>query len=418
MSGFNSERRVVVTGLGLVSPVGLDVASGWESILAGRSGIQPITHFDVEPFSVHFGGPIYGFEVEKYISKKEARKMHPFIHYGIGAGVQAIEDAGLEVTDENRRRIGVSIGSGIGGIGGIEQAYEAYLKGGPRKISPFFVPANIINMVSGNLSIMYGLKGPNLSLVSACATGTHAIGDAMRMIQYGTVDVMVAGGAEMATSPTGLGGFAAARALSTRNDDPQAASRPWDRDRDGFVLSDGAGVVVLEELEHARARGARIYAELIGSGMNSDAYHMTSPSPGGEGAAECMQLALEDAGIDPEQVDYINAHGTSTPAGDVAETKAVKRAFGDHAYKLAVSSTKSMTGHMLGAAGGAEAVFTILAIRDQVMPPTINLDNPDEECDLDYVPHTAREAKIEVALSNSFGFGGTNGTLVFRRFDG
>ena len=418
MSGFNSERRVVVTGLGLVSPVGQDVASGWESILAGRSGIQPITHFDVEPFSVHFGGPIYGFDVEKYISKKEARKMHPFIHYGIGAGVQAIEDAGLEVTDENRRRIGVSIGSGIGGIGGIEQAYEAYLKGGPRKISPFFVPANIINMVSGNLSIMYGLKGPNLSLVSACATGTHAIGDAMRMIQYGTVDVMVAGGAEMATSPTGLGGFAAARALSTRNDDPQAASRPWDRDRDGFVLSDGAGVVVLEELEHARARGARIYAELIGSGMNSDAYHMTSPSPGGEGAAECMQLALEDAGIDPEQVDYINAHGTSTPAGDVAETKAVKRAFGDHAYKLAVSSTKSMTGHMLGAAGGAEAVFTILAIRDQVMPPTINLDNPDEECDLDYVPHTAREAKIEVALSNSFGFGGTNGTLVFRRFDG
>ena len=418
MSGFNSERRVVVTGLGLVSPVGQDVASGWESILAGRSGIQPITHFDVKPFSVHFGGPIYGFDVEKYISKKEARKMHPFIHYGIGAGVQAIEDAGLEVTDENRRRIGVSIGSGIGGIGGIEQAYEAYLKGGPRKISPFFVPANIINMVSGNLSIMYGLKGPNLSLVSACATGTHAIGDAMRMIQYGTVDVMVAGGAEMATSPTGLGGFAAARALSTRNDDPQAASRPWDRDRDGFVLSDGAGVVVLEELEHARARGARIYAELIGSGMNSDAYHMTSPSPGGEGAAECMQLALEDAGIDPEQVDYINAHGTSTPAGDVAETKAVKRAFGDHAYKLAVSSTKSMTGHMLGAAGGAEAVFTILAIRDQVMPPTINLDNPDEECDLDYVPHTAREAKIEVALSNSFGFGGTNGTLVFRRFDG
>ncbi len=418
MSGYKSERRVVITGLGLISPVGQDVATGWENILAGKSGIQPITHFDIEPFSVHFGGPIYGFDVEKYISKKEARKMDAFIHYGIAAGVQAIQDSGIEITDENRRRIGVSIGSGIGGITGIENAYGAYLKGGPRKISPFFVPANIINMVSGNLSIMYGLKGPNVSLVSACATGTHSIGDAMRMIQYGTVDVMVAGGAEMATSPVGLGGFAAARALSTRNDDPQAASRPWDRDRDGFVLSDGAGVVVIEELEHAKARGANIYCEVVGTAMNADAYHMTSPSPGGEGAAECMRMALEDAGINPEEVDYINAHGTSTPAGDVAETKAVKRAFGDHAYKLAVSSTKSMTGHMLGAAGGAEAVFTALAIRDQVMPPTINLDNPDEECDLDYVPHTAREAKIEVAISNSFGFGGTNGTLVLRRFNG
>ena len=418
MSGYKSERRVVITGLGLISPVGQDVATGWENILAGKSGIQPITHFDIEPFSVHFGGPIYGFDVEKYISKKEARKMDAFIHYGIAAGVQAIQDSGIEITDENRRRIGVSIGSGIGGITGIENAYGAYLKGGPRKISPFFVPANIINMVSGSLSIMFGLKGPNVSLVSACATGTHSIGDAMRMIQYGTVDVMVAGGAEMATSPVGLGGFAAARALSTRNDDPQAASRPWDRDRDGFVLSDGAGVVVIEELEHAKARGATIYCEVVGTAMNADAYHMTSPSPGGEGAAECMRMALEDAGINPEEVDYINAHGTSTPAGDVAETKAVKRAFGDHAYKLAVSSTKSMTGHMLGAAGGAEAVFTALAIRDQVMPPTINLDNPDEECDLDYVPHTAREAKIEVAISNSFGFGGTNGTLVLRRFDG
>ncbi|BAN69105.1 beta-ketoacyl-ACP synthase II [endosymbiont of unidentified scaly snail isolate Monju] len=418
MSGYKSERRVVITGLGLISPVGQDVATGWENILAGKSGIQPITHFDIEPFSVHFGGPIYGFDVEKYISKKEARKMDAFIHYGIAAGVQAIQDSGIEITDENRRRIGVSIGSGIGGITGIENAYGAYLKGGPRKISPFFVPANIINMVSGNLSIMFGLKGANVSLVSACATGTHSIGDAMRMIQYGTVDVMVAGGAEMATSPVGLGGFAAARALSTRNDDPQAASRPWDRDRDGFVLSDGAGVVVIEELEHAKARGATIYCEVVGTAMNADAYHMTSPSPGGEGAAECMRMALEDAAINPEEVDYINAHGTSTPAGDVAETKAVKRAFGDHAYKLAVSSTKSMTGHMLGAAGGAEAVFTALAIRDQVMPPTINLDNPDEECDLDYVPHTAREAKIEVAISNSFGFGGTNGTLVLRRFDG
>ncbi|WP_078119642.1 beta-ketoacyl-ACP synthase II [Thiosocius teredinicola] len=411
-----SDRRVVVTGLGLVAPVGLDVASGWESVLAGKSGIQPITHFDIEPFSVRFGGPIYGFDVEQYIPKKEAKKMDAFIHYGIAAGVQAIKDSGIEISDDNAKRIGVAIGSGIGGVTGIETGYGAYLKGGPRKISPFFVPSNIINMVAGNLSIMYGLKGPNYSIVSACSTGAHNIGDAMRMIQYGTVDMMVAGGAEMATSPTGLGGFAAARALSTRNDDPQAASRPWDKDRDGFVLSDGAGVLMLEELEHAKARGARIYAELAGSAMNSDAFHMTSPSPGGEGAADCMRLALEDAGLNMDQVDYINAHGTSTPAGDVAETMAVKLAFGDHAKTLAVSSTKSMTGHMLGAAGGAEALFTVLALRDQVMPPTINLDNPDEQCDLDYVPHTAREAKIDVAISNSFGFGGTNGTLVFRKF--
>ena len=413
-----SERRIVVTGLGLVSPVGLDVASGWENILAGKSGIQPITHFDIAPFSVRFGGPIYGFDVEQYIPKKEARKMDAFIHYGIAAGTQAIKDSGIEITEANAKRIGVAIGSGIGGVTGIENGYGAYLSGGPRKISPFFVPANIINMVAGNLSIMYGLKGPNISIVSACSTGAHNIGDAMRMIQYGTVDMMVAGGAEMATSPTGLGGFAAARALSTRNDDPQGASRPWDRDRDGFVLSDGAGVLFLEELEHAKARGARIYAELVGSAMNSDAYHMTSPPPNGEGAADCMRLALADAGLAMDRVDYINAHGTSTPAGDVAETMAVKAAFGDHAYKLAVSSTKSMTGHMLGAAGGAEALFTVLAIRDQVMPPTINLDNPDEQCDLDYVPNTAREAKIDVAISNSFGFGGTNGTLVFRRFTG
>ncbi|HPE81190.1 MAG: beta-ketoacyl-ACP synthase II [Gammaproteobacteria bacterium] len=413
-----SERRVVVTGLGLIAPVGLDVASGWENIVAGKSGIQPITHFEIAPFSVRFGGPIYGFDVEQYIPKKEARKMDAFIHYGIAAGAQALKDSGIEITDQNSKRIGVAIGSGIGGVTGIENGYGAYLSGGPRKISPFFVPANIINMVAGNLSIMYGLKGPNISIVSACSTGAHNIGDAMRMIQYGTVDMMIAGGAEMATSPTGLGGFAAARALSTRNDDPQAASRPWDRDRDGFVLSDGAGVLMLEELEHAKARGARIYAELAGSAMNSDAYHMTSPSPNGEGAADCMRLAMADAGLNMDQVDYINAHGTSTPAGDVAETMAVKAAFGDHAYKLAVSSTKSMTGHMLGAAGGAEALFTVLAIRDQVMPPTINLDNPDEQCDLDYVPHTAREAKIDIAISNSFGFGGTNGTLVFRRFTG
>ena len=411
-------RRVVVTGVGIVAPVGLDIASAWENILAGRSGIQPITHFDVGPFSTRFGGPIYGFDPTRYVSKKEARKMDAFIHYGMAAGTQALEASGLPITEESCRRIGVAVGSGIGGITGIENNYAAYVEGGPRKISPFFVPANIINMVAGNLSIMYGLKGPNISIVSACSTGAHNIGDAMRMIQYGTVDMMVAGGAEMATSPTGLGGFAAARALSTRNDDPQAASRPWDRDRDGFVLSDGAGVLMLEELEHAKARGAKIYVELVGSAMNSDAYHMTSPSPNGEGAADCMRLALADAGLNMDQVAYINAHGTSTPAGDVAETMAVKAAFGEHARKLAVSSTKSMTGHMLGAAGGAEALFTVLAIRDQVMPPTINLDNPDEQCDLDYVPHTAREAKIDVAISNSFGFGGTNGTLVFRRFTG
>ncbi len=413
-----SKRRVVVTGLGLVSPVGLDVPSAWENILAGKSGIRPITHMDIEPFSVRFGGPIYDFDITEYIPKKDARKMNPFIHYGIAAAHQAIADAGLEVTEENAHRIGVVVGSGIGGIGGIEDNYAAYLKGGPRKISPFFVPANIINMVAGQISIINGFKGPNYSIVSACSSGAHCIADGMRLIQAGTSDVVVAGGAEMATTPTGLGGFAAARALSTRNDEPQKASRPWDRDRDGFVLSDGAGVVVLEELEHARARGAEIYCELVGAGMNSDAYHMTSPSPNGEGAAECMRLAMQDAGIDASEIHYINAHGTSTPAGDIAETKAVKRALGEHAYKVPVSSTKSMTGHMLGAAGGAEAVFTVLALRDQVAPPTINLDHPDPECDLDYVPHTAREMKMEVALSNSFGFGGTNGTLVFRLFKG
>ncbi len=410
-------RRVVVTGLGMVAPVGLDVPSAWKNILAGRSGIQPITHFDVEPFSTQFGGPIYGFEITDYIPKKDAKKMDKFIHYGVAAGCQAIEDSGLEVTEENAERIGVLIGSGIGGITGIENSYQAYLDGGPRKISPFFVPANIINMVSGNLSIKYGLKGPNYSIVSACSSGAHSIGEAAMMIRHGRTDVMVAGGAEMATSPVGLGGFAAARALSRRNDDPQAASRPWDRDRDGFVLSDGAGVVVLEEYEFAKARGANIYAELVGVGMNSDAYHMTAPSKDGSGAAKCMLMALQDAGLNIEQVDYINAHGTSTPAGDVAETLAVKRAFGDHAHKLCVSSTKSMTGHMLGAAGGAEAVFTILALRDQVAPPTINLDNQDPECDLDYVPNTAREMKLDVVISNSFGFGGTNGTLAFRRLD-
>ncbi|MEJ1296060.1 MAG: beta-ketoacyl-ACP synthase II [Candidatus Sedimenticola sp. (ex Thyasira tokunagai)] len=410
-----SVRRVVVTGLGMVAPVGHTVKESWDNVLAGKSGIRPITHFEIEPFSVHFGGPIYDFDITQYVSKKDARKMDKFIHYGVAAGCQAIEDSGLEVTEENCRRIGVAIGAGIGGITGIENSYHAYLDGGPRKISPFFVPANIVNMVAGNLSIKYGLKGPNYSIVSACSTGTHNIGEAARMIRHGYIDAMLAGGAEMATSPVGLGGFAAARALSTRNDDPQGASRPWDRDRDGFVLSDGAGVVMLEEYESAKARGAKIYAELVGVGMNSDAYHMTSPSKNGEGARDCMLLALQDGGINIEEVDYINAHGTSTPAGDVAETMGIKGAFGDHAHKLCVSSTKSMTGHMLGAAGGAEAVFTALAVSDQVAPPTINLENQDPACDLDYVPNTAREMKIDVAISNSFGFGGTNGTVVMRR---
>jgi len=410
-----ASRRVVVTGLGLVAPVGVNVPSAWESILAGRSGIQPITHFDIAAFSTRFGGPIYGFDPLAYIAKKDLRKMDKFIHYGIAAGTQAIEDAGLEITEANAKRIGVAVGSGIGGISGIENNYEAYRTGGPRKISPFFVPANIVNMVAGDLSIKYGLKGPNYSIVSACSTGSHNIGEAALMIRHGVVDAMIAGGAEMATTPVGLGGFAAARALSTRNDDPAAASRPFDKDRDGFVLSDGAGIVVLEEYEQAKARGARIYAELAGIGMNSDAYHMTAPAEDGAGACDCMRLALDDAGVDGTEIDYINAHGTSTPAGDIAETRAIKAAFGDHAYKLAVSSTKSMTGHMLGAAGSAEAIFCLLAMRDQVVPPTINYTTPDPDCDLDYVPNNAREMKLDVTLSNSFGFGGTNGTLVFRR---
>ncbi len=410
-----SKRRVVVTGLGMVSPVGLDVATSWKNILAGNSGIETITHFDTSVFSTRFGGSVKDFDVTRYMSAKEARKMDTFIHYGVAAADEAIKDAGLEVTEENAERIGVAIGSGIGGLPGIEKGHAAYMKGGPRKISPFFVPANIINMISGHVSINYGLKGPNIALVTACATGTHSVGDAARIIEYGDADVMLAGGAEMATSPCGLGGFGAARALSTRNEDPAAASRPWDRDRDGFVLSDGAGVVVLEEYEYARKRGARIYAEVVGYGMSGDAYHMTAPSEGGEGAKRCMQSAMRNAGINPEQVDYINAHGTSTPAGDIAETMAAKSAFGEHAYRLAMSSTKSMTGHLLGAAGGIEAIFSILSIRDQVAPPTINLDNPDLQCDLNYVPHTAQEMKIDVAVSNSFGFGGTNGTLVFSR---
>ena len=413
---MSERRRVVVTGLGMVAPVGHTVKEAWDNILAGKSGIRPITHFDVEPFSVRFGGPIYDFDITQYISNKDARKMDKFIHYGLAAGCQTIEDSGLQVTDENATRIGVAIGAGIGGITGIENNYHVYLDKGPRKISPFFVPANIINMVAGNLSIKYGLKGLNYSIVSACSTGTHNIGEAARLIRHGYVDAMIAGGSEMATSPVGLGGFAAARALSTRNDDPQAASRPWDKDRDGFVLSDGAGVMMLEEYEQAKARGAQIYAEVVGIGMNSDAYHMTAPSENGEGAKACMLMALNDAGLNIEQVDYVNAHGTSTPAGDLAETLAIKGAFGAHAFKLAVSSTKSMTGHMLGAAGGAEAVFTALAIRDQVAPPTINMENQDPACDLDFVPNTARDMRIDIAISNSFGFGGTNGTLALRRF--
>jgi 3-oxoacyl-[acyl-carrier-protein] synthase II len=410
-----ARKRVVITGLGIISPVGLSVRESWDNILGGRSGIGPITHFDVSAFPVRFGGAIRDFDVTQYISPKESKKMDPFIHYGIAAACQAIADAGLEVTEQNAERIGVAIGSGIGGILGIEKGHKSFLDGGPRKVSPFFVPSSIINMISGNLSIMYGIKGPNIAIVTACATGTHNIGEAARVIAYGDADVMIAGGAEMATTPTGLGGFAAARALSTRNEDPQRASRPWDRERDGFVLSDGAGVVVLEEYEHARARGANIYAEVAGFGMSGDAFHMTQPPEGGEGAKRCMLNALRDARVEGAAVDYINAHGTSTPAGDKAETEAAKAAFGERAYRIPMSSTKSMTGHLLGAAGGVEAIFSVLAIRDQVAPPTINLDNPDAECDLDYVANTAREMKIEVALSNSFGFGGTNATLVFRK---
>ncbi|MDA0823769.1 MAG: beta-ketoacyl-ACP synthase II [Proteobacteria bacterium] len=408
-------RRIAVTGLGLVCPVGNTTEQAWRNIVEGVSGIGPITSIDVSDFSAKIGGGIKDFDVEIYVPKKDARRMDPFIHYGMAASIQAIEDSGLEITEANARRVGACIGSGIGGLPGIEKAYQSYLDGGARKVSPFFVPGNIINMVAGNLSIRYGMKGPNYAMVTACSTGAHCISNAARMIERGDVDAMIAGGSEYATSYTGLGGFASAKALSTRNDDPERASRPWDLERDGFVLSDGAGIVVLEEMEIAKKRGAKIYAELSGAGMSSDAYHMTAPAPDGEGAAYCMELALLDAGLNREDVQYINAHGTSTPAGDKAETDAVKRYFGDYAYKLAMSSTKSMVGHMLGAAGGAEAVFTVLSIRDQVAPPTINLTNPDPQCDLDYVPLVARKMKIDVAISNSFGFGGTNGTLVFSR---
>ncbi|MDY0136070.1 MAG: beta-ketoacyl-ACP synthase II [Thiomicrospira sp.] len=410
-----TKRRVVITGLGLLSPLGLSVEQTWQGIKAGKSGIRPITKFDTAGFSVKFAGTLPDFDPTVYVAPKDVKKMDPFIHYGIAAGVQAFDDAGLQVTEQNATRIGVSMGSGIGGIGMIEAQHSVYQQGGARKVSPFFVPSAIINMISGHLSIKYGLKGPNLALVTACATGTHSIGDAARLIEYGDADVMIAGGAEYATTELGLAGFAAARALSTRNDDPQAASRPWDKDRDGFVLADGAGAVVLEEYEHAKARGAKIYAEVLGFGLSGDAYHMTLPAQGGEGAARCMTLALRNARLDKEKIGYINAHGTSTPAGDVCENAAVKLVFGAHAYQLAMSSTKSMIGHALGAAGAIEAILTALALHEQVLPPTINLQNPDEGCDLDYVAHTARDAKIDYALSNSFGFGGTNATIVLGR---
>lgn len=410
-----SRRRVVVTGMGLLTPVGNTVKETWENIVKGNSGIGPIEHFDVSAYTTTFGGSIKAFDAADYMDPKDARKMDFFIQYGMAAGVQAIEDSGLIVTEANADRIGLAVGSGIGGLPLIEKNHSILEKGGPRKISPFFVPGSIINMIAGNLSIRYGFKGPNIAIVTACTTGTHNIGSAARMIAYGDADVMVAGGAEMATTPLGLGGFAAARALSKRNDNPQAASRPWDRDRDGFVLSDGAGIMVLEEYEHAKRRGANIYAELAGFGMSGDAYHMTSPPEDGRGAAASMANAIKDSGLNPDQVNYINAHGTSTPAGDIAESNAAKRVLGDSALKVRMSSTKSMIGHLLGAAGAVEAIFSVLAIRDQVAPPTINLDNPSEGCDLNYVAHSAQEAEINVAMSNSFGFGGTNGTLVFKR---
>ncbi|PZN30994.1 MAG: beta-ketoacyl-[acyl-carrier-protein] synthase II [Proteobacteria bacterium] len=413
-----ARRRVVITGLGIVSPVGSTVTAAWKNILEGRSGIAPITSFDVSAFPARFGGAVVDFDAEQYLSAKELRKMDPFMHYGFAAAADAIKDSGIEVTEENSPRIGVAMGSGIGGLHTIEENHEKYIETrSPKRISPFFVPGSIINMISGHVSIQYKLRGPNIATVTACTTSTHAIGLAARLIQYGDADVMIAGAGEMATTALGLGSFAQARALSTRNDDPQRASRPWDRDRDGFVLSDGAGALLLEEYEHAKARGARIYAELAGFGMSGDAHHITAPPEDGEGARLAMCTALKDAGLNPEEVDYVNAHATSTELGDLAETIALKRCFGDHAAKLAVSSTKSMTGHLLGAAGVVEAIFTVLAIRDQVAPPTINLDNPGEGCDLDYVPHTAREMPIRVALSNSFGFGGTNGTLIFRAVD-
>ncbi|MGQ0428603.1 MAG: beta-ketoacyl-ACP synthase II [Gammaproteobacteria bacterium] len=410
-----NKRRVVVTGLGMVSPLGGTVADSWSAALAGRSGIGPITRFDVSAFPCTIAGSVRDFDAGKYMQPKEARRMDPFMQYGVAAGVQAIADSGLEITDANRARIGLVFGAGIGGLSTIEDNYSKYLETrSPKKISPFYIPASITNMISGHLSIIYGITGPNLGVVTACTTSTHSIGIGMRTIQYGDADAVVAGGAEMAQTPTAVGGFCQARAVSTRNDPPEQASRPWDRDRDGFVMGDGAGAMVLEEYGHAKRRGARIFAELIGFGMSGDAFHITAPPADGAGACLSMQNCLRDAGLNADQVQYVNAHATSTPLGDVAETVAIKKAFGAHAAKLAVSSTKSMTGHLLGAAGAVEAIFSVLAIRDQVAPPTINLDHPGEGCDLDYVPHTARRMQIDAAASNSFGFGGTNGTLIFR----
>ena len=410
-----SRRRVVVTGLGIISPVGTTVEQAWKNILAGKSGIRRVTRFDPSRLASQIAGEVKEFDVAQYLSPKEARRMDTFIHYGMAAGLQAWRDSGVQVAPDNAERIGINFGSGIGGLPLIEAMHEELRKSGPRRISPFFIPGTIINMIAGNLSILIGAKGPNLAIVTACTTSTHCLGEAAKSIRLGEADVMIAGGAEATVTELAMGGFASARALSTRNDDPEGASRPWDRDRDGFVLGEGAGAAVLEEYEHAKARGANIYGELVGYGVSADAYHMTAPSEDGDGAFRCMRNALRDAGLGTESVDYINAHGTSTPLGDLAETIAVKRLFGERAKQVAVNSTKSMTGHLLGAAGGIEAVFTVLALREQVSPPTINLQNPDPRCDLDYVPNAARRMTIRIALSNSFGFGGTNGTLVFAR---
>lgn len=411
-----SKRRVVVTGMGMLSPVGNTVESSWKALLAGQSGIVNIEHFDATNFSTRFAGLVKDFNCEEYMSKKDARKMDLFIQYGIAAGIQALDDSGLQVTEENAARVGVAIGSGIGGLDLIENGHAALVEKGPRKVSPFFVPSTIVNMVAGNLSIMRGLRGPNIAISTACTTGLHNIGHAARMIAYGDADAMVAGGAEKASTPLGMAGFGAAKALSTRNDEPQKASRPWDKDRDGFVLGDGAGIIVLEEYEHAKARGAKIYAELVGFGMSGDAYHMTSPSSDGSGGALAMEAAMRDAGVTGEQIGYVNAHGTSTPAGDVAEIKGIKRALGEAGSKqVKVSSTKSMTGHLLGAAGSVESIITIMSLVDQIVPPTINLDNPEEGLDIDLVPHTAQKVEMEYAICNSFGFGGTNGSLIFKK---
>ncbi|MCL1143023.1 beta-ketoacyl-ACP synthase II [Shewanella gaetbuli] len=410
-----SKRRVVITGIGLVTPVGNDVESSWKALLAGQTGIAPITKFDASEYGTRFSGSVKDFDVEQYLTKKDARKMDLFIQYGMAAGIQAINDAGLDMSQERPERVGTAVGAGMGGMPLIEQNHTALMNGGPRKVSPFFVPSTIINMISGHLSIMYGMTGPNFAVTTACTTGVHNIGFAARTIAYGDADVMIAGGAEDVTCPLAVAGFGSAKALSTRNDDPTAASRPWDKDRDGFVIGDGAGVMVMEEYEHAKARGAKIYGELVGFGMSGDAFHMTSPPADGAGAAAAMENAINDAGIAKESVGYINAHGTSTPAGDKAEAAAVKSVFGEHAYNLLVSSTKSMTGHLLGAAGSVEAIITLLALKDQHVPPTINLDNPDEGCDLDFVPHTSRLHQFDYALCNSFGFGGTNGSLLFKK---